>query len=208
MIQQVLEQNKGGFCILTLFGDVTESSDMWRWVLDLSKVRRAHRAATAVISPMVEKSRHRLGGISDLTWSEPYMVGFMVMLITIAARIEAGKIEGEALCRVQAKSWEDITTIRSGLIGEEVLLLSTSHNRDFETGCRNAVAFGSMLVGNSILVAGLGSGWQDRHRDLQDADSDTMAERDDVSAAWERFFDAHVAIHISDIMAEPGRIVL
>lgn len=203
MIQQVLEQNKGGIGILRLFGDIAECSDMWRWALDLSKVRRAHRAATAVISPMVEKSRHRLGGISDLTWSDPYMVGFMVMLITIAARIEAGKIEGEALCRVQARSWEDITTIRSGLIGEEVLLLSTSCNRDFETGCRNAFTFGSMLVGNSILFAGAGTGWQDRPRDLQEADS-TITERDDVSAAWERFFDAHVSAYVRDNMAEPG----
>ena len=180
---------------------------MWRWALDLFKVRRAHRAATAVISPMVEKSRGRLGGISDLTWSDPYMVGFMVMLITIAARIETGKIEGEALCRVQARSWEDITTVRSGLIGEEVLLLSTACNREFETGCRNALAFGSMLVGNSILFAGVGKRWQVRHRDLQEADS-TIAERDDVSAAWERFFDAHVSMHAYDIMAEPGEAAL
>lgn len=207
MIQQVLEQNKGSIGILTLFGDIAETTDMWRWALDLSKVRRAHRAATAVILPMVEKSRRRLGGISDLTWSDPYMVGFMIMLITIAARIETGKIEGEALCRVQARSWEDITTVRSGLIGEEVLLLSTACNREFETGCRNAVAFGSMLVGNSILFAGAGMGWQDRHRDLQEADS-TIAERDDVSAAWERFFDAHVSVHACDIVAEPGGAIL
>ncbi|MGL4262327.1 MAG: hypothetical protein ACRCTX_11975 [Afipia sp.] len=180
---------------------------MWRWALDLSKVRRAHRAATALISPMVEKSRCRLGGISDLTWSDPYMVGFMVMLITIAARIETGKIEGEALCRVQARSWEDITTIRSGIIGEEVLLLSTACNRDFETGCRNAFAFSSMLVGNSILFAGAATGWQDRHNDLQEA-GPTIAERDDVSAAWERFFDAHVSVHACDIMLESGRTAL
>lgn len=205
MIQQVLEQNKGSVGILPSFGEIAESSDMWRWVLDLSKVRRAHRAATAVISPMVEKSRSRLGGISDPIWSDPYMVGFMVMLITIAARIETGKIEGEALCRVQAKSWEDITTVRSGIIGEEVLLLSTACNQDFEAGCRNALAFGSMLVGNSILFAGAGKRWEDRHNDLQEANS-SITERDDVSAAWERFFDAHISMHACDIMSEPDRI--
>lgn len=180
---------------------------MWRWASELSKSRRARKAAVAVILPLMERSRHRLGGISDVTWADPYIVGFMVMLITIVARIEVGKIEGEPLCRVQAKAWEDITTERSGMIGEEVLLLSTAHNREFETGCRDAFSFGSMLVGNSILFAG--SGWQDRHSDLYEADStEVLADRDDVSAAWEHYFDARVSEQTRNIMAELGQASL
>lgn len=166
---------------------------MWRWAFDLSRVRRARKAACAAISPMIERSRHRLGGIPDAAWSNPYIVGFMIMLISIVARVEVGKIEEQALCLVQAKAWEDITAMRSDLIGEDVLLLSAARNRDFEIGCRNAMTFGSLLIGNSILSAGRGVDWKDRQFDLNDAESGrSWMERDDVAAAWERFFDAHV----------------
>ena len=50
---------------------------MWHWAFELSRVRKARKAAVTVISPIVEKSRHRLGGISEVAWSDPYMIGFM-----------------------------------------------------------------------------------------------------------------------------------
>lgn len=179
---------------------------MLRWVLDLSRVRKARRAACAAISPMVAKSRHRLGPIPDAAWSSPYIVGFMVMLITIVAKIEVGKIEGQTLCLVQAKAWEDITAIKSGLIGEEVLLLSAARNRDFEIGCQNAMTLGSMLIGNSILKVGRSADWQDHNLDLRDSDAAAIwSERDDVSSLWERFFDAHVSVHICDIEPALGK---
>lgn len=180
---------------------------MLRWVLDQSKVRKARKAACATISPMVARSRRRLGDIPDTAWANPYVVGFMVMLITIVARTEVGKIEGQALCLVQAKAWEDITGMRSDLIGEEVLLLNAARNRDFEIGCQNAMTLGSMLIGNSIMNAGPGTEWHDRHPDLHDTDADVIwSERDDVSALWERFFDAHVSEHICDHTTRLGQI--
>lgn len=175
---------------------------MWRCAFEVSRIRRARKAACAAISPLIEKSRHRLGGISDAAWSDPYIVGFIVMLISIAARVEVGKIEERALCHVQAEAWENITARRYDLIGEEVLLLSAARNHDFEIGCRNAITFGAMLVGNSILRAGRGVDWQDRHFDLSDANvGGAWIERDDVAAAWERFFDAHVFMDACDNMS-------
>ncbi|MDO8979554.1 MAG: hypothetical protein Q7V17_10030 [Afipia sp.] len=178
---------------------------MLRWIFDLSRVRRARKAACAVLSPMVAKSRHRLGAIPDVAWSSPYIVGFMVMLITIIAKIEIGKIGGQTLCLVQAKAWEDITAMRSNLIGEEVLLLSAARNRDFEIGCQNAMTLGSMLIGNSILKMGLTAEWQDQNLDLRDGATAIWSERDDVSSLWERFFDAHVSVHICDIETGLGK---
>lgn len=166
---------------------------MLRWVLDLSKVRRARKAACAVISPMVAKSRHRLGEIPDAAWASPYVVGFMVMLITIIAKTEIGKIEGQTLCIVQAKAWEDITGIKSGLIGEDVLLLSAARNREFETGCHNAMGFASLLIGSSVM------GWQHRQFDLGIHAAISWSDRDDLSSLWERLFDAHVSTHLRDI---------
>lgn len=179
---------------------------MLRWVLDFSRVRRARKAACEVLSPMVAKSRRRLGAIPDATWSDPYVVGFMVMLITIVAKTEIGKIEGQTLCLVQANAWNDITGKRSDLIGEEILLLSAARNRDFEIGCQNAMTLGSMLIGNSILKAGRSAGWQEQHLDLRDTDATAIwSDRDDVSALWERFFDAYVLVHICDIETGLGK---
>lgn len=180
---------------------------MLRWVLDQSKIRKARKAACATISPMVARSCRRLGDIPTTAWSDPYVVGFMVMLITIVAKIEIGKIEGQTLCLVQAKAWEDITDMRPDLIGEEVLLLNAARNRDFEIGCQNAMTLGSLLIGNSIMNAGPSAEWHDRHHDLHDINADVIwSERDDVSALWERFFDAHVSEHICENTTGLGQI--
>jgi hypothetical protein len=88
---------------------------MWYWALEWSRTRKARRAVVAAISPIVEDSRHRLGGISDVAWSDPYIIGFMVMLISIIARIQSGKISEDSLCLVQCRSWEDITAMQSEL---------------------------------------------------------------------------------------------
>jgi hypothetical protein len=85
----------------------------------LSRVRKARKAAVTVISPIVEKSRHRLGGISEVAWSNPYVIGFMVMLISIIARIASGKIDGNSLRLVQCRAWEDINRMRSDMMAED-----------------------------------------------------------------------------------------
>lgn len=159
---------------------------MLRWVLDLSKVRKARKAACAVISPMVTKSRHRLGTIPDAAWTTPYLTGFMVMLITIVAKMEIGKIEGQALCLVQARSWEEITGVKSYLIGEDILLLNAAHDLDFECGCHNAAKFASFLIENSILD------WPHRQFDFGIGAAIPWPERDDLSSLWEQMFDAHI----------------
>ena len=172
---------------------------MLRWVLDLARVRRARRVACAIISPMVAKSRHRLGEIPEATWANPYIVGFLVMLITILAKTEIGRIEGQTLCRVQAKAWEDITGIKSGIVGEDILLLSAARNRDFESGCHNAVGFASHLIGSSVL------GWQHQQFDFGINAATPWSERDDLSLLWERLFDAHVFDHCDAIEAGADR---
>lgn len=180
---------------------------MWRWAFDLSRTRRARKAAGAIISPLVDESRRRLGGIPNAAWSDPYVVGFTMMLITIVSRIEIGKIEGQALCHVQGKAWSDITE-QSNPIGEDMILLSTARNRDFEIGCRNAVTFVSMLVSRSILFTGAGD-WNDQHPDLQDiATFSALAERADMSVAWEQFFDAHISMHSADNIGEASQLSL
>lgn len=169
---------------------------MWHWAFEFSRVRKARKAAVTVISPIVENSRYRLGGISDAAWSDPYMIGFMVMLISIIARIESGKIGQNSMSFVQCKAWEDITSMTSDVMAEELLLLSTSYNRDFELGCRNAAAFSSILLGSPILSEGGGMPREDRPHDPPEMDRDEpFTQREDVSVAWAQFFDARISAH-------------
>jgi hypothetical protein len=167
---------------------------MWHWVMELSRVRRARKAAVATISPIVESSRHRLGAISDAAWSDPYLIGFMVMLISIIARIESGRITQNSMSLVQCKAWEDITSTTSDVMAEELLLLSTSRNRDFELGCRNAAAFGSILFGKPVLSEGTGVPQDQPHGLLEVELMEPFAQREDVSTAWTQFFDAHISV--------------
>ena len=167
---------------------------MWDWALEWSRSRKARRAAVAVISPIVENSRHRLGGITEVAWSDPYVIGFMVMLISIIARMQSGRISEDSLCVVQCRAWEDITEMQSDLMAEQLLLLSTDRNRDFELGCHNAAAFSSVLFGATTLQEGAGVPGPDRWPDkLESEATRVFAQREDVSSVWTQFFDVHIA---------------
>jgi hypothetical protein len=124
---------------------------MWPSVFELWKCRRGRRAAVAVIAPLIEGSRCRLNGIPETAWLDPYMVGFIVMLITLAAKREVDVLDSHALGLVQSEAWAEITGMKADLIGEEVLHLSTAGHKIFEAGCRNAVAFERALYESSIV---------------------------------------------------------
>jgi hypothetical protein len=164
---------------------------MWQWTANLSRSRRARLAAEGTILPLVEKSRLRLGDIPDAAWSDPYIVGFMMMLITIIARMEVGRIDSETICHVQAKAWQNITR-QENPIGEEVLLLSSSSNQHFEMGCRNAAEFASFLVSRSVLLRGEGE--KNESLDYRSGSHEAaLSDRYDVLAAWENYFDMRLS---------------
>lgn len=165
---------------------------MWHWVANLSKSRRARLAAEETILPLVEKSRLRLGSIPDVAWSDPYIVGFMMMLITIVARMEVGRIDSETICQIQARAWRGITN-QGNTIGEDVLLLSSANNQHFEMGCRNAADFASFLVSRTVLLRGD----SDRNEGLDYRGSfqeAALSDRHDVLAAWESYFDMRLSL--------------
>jgi hypothetical protein len=166
---------------------------MLQWALEFSRKRKARRSAVATISPIVEGSRQRLGGISDIAWSDPYVIGFLVMLISIVARLESSRISGNSLCVVQCRAWEDITASASDMMAEQLVLLSTDRNRDFELGCSNAAAFGATFFGAGTLQEGAGlTGLESWSDEPEDETIMSFAQREDVTAAWAQFFDAHI----------------
>lgn len=115
------------------------------WALDLIRVYRAKRAATSRIAPLVEGSKRRLGGIPESAWCDPYLIGFTIMLITIAAKATSRRLDDDALCLTQDQAWKRITCRPFDSIGERVLLLSRDNNPDFARGCQMAHELGSLF---------------------------------------------------------------
>lgn len=108
----------------------------------LLKVRRARKAAVALISPFVEESQRRFSSqLTEHAWLEPYMVGFMSMLISLVAEYTIGRLDSQSAGLVQLEAWQDVTGFPSHLIGEEICLLSSGNDRKFSYGCLNASRF-------------------------------------------------------------------
>ena len=66
-------------------------------MFQLLRARRGRKAAVAAIAPQVDASRHRLTGIPDAIWLEPYVVGFITALITLIARETVGSLSVRAM---------------------------------------------------------------------------------------------------------------
>lgn len=159
---------------------------MWRWGLNTFRIRRARKAAAGMIMPFVERSRQRLGGIDDAVWSDPYIIGLLLMLISVVAQVEGGEFSERSLCRIQCGAWRDITSVRDGTIAEQFMLLNKGRDRDFELGCHAAATFALVLFGRRMLFHGAGI-------PPVDAGLDGPAlQRDDIREAWSQCFEAHI----------------
>ncbi|MBX6329420.1 MAG: hypothetical protein IRY89_12680 [Pseudolabrys sp.] len=147
------------------------------------KTRRGRRAAAAQIIPLVDGTRRRLGGIPDAAWRDPYIVGFLAMLITLIARRSAGALGRDDLALIQSRAWADITGMPADLFGEEVCYYDAARDRRFASGCRNAeLFFRGLDMVKRASEEELGGG----------AASARFAEADAGAVLWSRYFDAHL----------------
>ena len=170
---------------------------MWPSFEGVWKSGQGRKAAVAAINPLVERSRQRLLGIPEIVWLDPYMIGFMIMLITLIAKREAKVRTSQALAHAQSSAWAAITGMRGDLVGEEVALLSATRDEAFEIGCYNALVFGRALYGGAISVD---SDWatlwdETTHGAPLAAELPTMEAREKEGALadlWADCFDAHV----------------
>ena len=155
-------------------------------VFELLKARRGRKAAVALIAPLVEHSRRNgTQEMSEGDWFTPYMVGFMAMLITLVAERATGGLSSDAIGTVQADAWQDITGCDSVTIGEEICLLSTASNPDFERGCAGARRFLSTLERSAgQLEPDATATGHERHRLEFDPSVALLL--------WAEYFDAHL----------------
>jgi hypothetical protein len=151
-------------------------------VFGLWKTYRGRRAAAYRIIPLIDGTRLRLGNIPDTAWHDPYVIGFLGMLITFIATRSTGQLDTDDLAAVQAGAWTDITAMPGALVGEDICFLSASNDNRFIFGCRNAEAFVRALDA---------AGWQDDRLD-QGASICPPADREVRSALWSRYFDAQL----------------
>ena len=154
-------------------------------VLSLWRARRGRRAATTAISPLVDKTRQRLDGLPDSVWREPYVVGFLGMLITLLATRNAGSLGTAALASAQAGAWSDITGMAANLVGEEICFLTAAGDEAFDLGCRNATSFFEAVA---LLDRRSEESLLKDRISLLDCDQVEEAR----SALWARYFDAYV----------------
>jgi hypothetical protein len=111
-------------------------------MIRLWRTARARRAAISTINPLVALSRARLGRIPDTAWQEPYMLGFLSMLIAlVAVRDARGRMDSDQLGLTQIKAFSRVTGVIDDSIGEQVCLLSAAGDENFLNGCRNALLF-------------------------------------------------------------------
>ena len=115
----------------------------------LWKTYRGRRAAAYRIIPLIDGTRLRLGNIPDTAWHDPYVIGFLGMLITFIATRSTGPLDTDDLAAVQAGAWTDITGMPGDLVGEDICFLSASNDNRFIFGCRNA----------EVVRSGAGRGW-------------------------------------------------
>ncbi len=162
---------------------------MFHSLSGLWKARQGRRAAVAAILPLVERSRTRCQGITAGTWLDPYMIGFMMMLITLTARHKVSEMDSLFLGLVQQEAWAEITGMRPELVGERALNLSASGSRTFALGCQNAVAF------DAAFSRSQESALFDDRRFAKDAGDDELSDGLDdqsVLALWADCFESHV----------------
>jgi hypothetical protein len=144
------------------------------------RARAARRIAIETVSSRIEASRHRLGSIPEATWSDPYVVGFVMMLVTMVARAEHPAITRDALSHLQAEAWTAVTGTGTGWIGEQVMALSATRDPGFENGCRNGERFAALIA---ALAAADGT------------DPDRVDFAGAERQAWADMFECHVVNH-------------
>jgi hypothetical protein len=151
-------------------------------VFGLWKAFRGRRAAAGQIIPLVDGTRLRLGNIPDTAWHDPYVIGFLGMLITFIATRSIGPLDTDDLAAVQAGAWTDITGMPGDLVGEEICFLSASNDNRFILGCRNAESFVGALAATGRQGERLDEG----------AAASQSADLEVRSALWSRYFDAQL----------------
>ncbi len=155
-------------------------------MLQLWKARRGRKAAMALIYPFVERSRIEFGGIPDSVWHDTYLIGFLAMLASLAAREQAGSLQSNALGLVQSETLAALSGHDADVFGQAICALSMEREPSFGAGCRDATGFYSALHQSddaSFLPNGLSGG-------------DSLTANAGIHELWRQTFEARLTLLI------------
>ena len=153
---------------------------MLRWALRSAKTRKTSKVVVAALTPLIQGSRQRLSAFPENAWLDPYLLGFMAVLITALARADGPPLSDSELCAVQARVWGELTDMNADLFGEEVMLLADARDDWFFSGCRDAENVVALLP-----VTGL-----TRHNEMFELETNTQFEPfGSATKIWELTFD-------------------
>jgi hypothetical protein len=174
-------------------------------MLQLLKVRRGRNAAIAAIGPLLEGSRYRLDGIPDSVFAEPYMLGFLSVLISAAAKHAVPSADPQSLGLIQAETLSRLTGISADLFGENICYLSGTRHKDFVDGCMNALAFAAALDGRGTQATVADPAAFPGQ--LLDDGSLRVRAGDAVAGSahelWQQYFEARIDVATTQVRRDP-----
>lgn len=160
---------------------------------------RTRRWVVNLIAPMMASSRRRLGTIPPARWREPYMIGFLTMLISLLAQRRTGcRLTSERLGLLQGDAWQDLTGLPDDRIGEDVCLLSAEYDREFVGGCLAAAHFADAYYGrhdpmDPEIIDVVGGEWANTHVSSEADDERVFGKNGAIARAlWARYFEDRV----------------
>jgi hypothetical protein len=128
-----------------MMGNRSTFRNLWRAFI-------ARREAVHRLKPFVEKTVRASFEIAEGQWLTPYVLGFVISAITIVSRNRVDALDDEALALAQIETWERLTGLDGGSVGERILSLSLGNDGEFAQGCADGVSFGRMLASGAYAA--------------------------------------------------------
>ncbi len=172
----------------------------------LLRARSVSKAISARLAPFLRTGRAASAFRADEDPASampgrplPRTLGFLTVLVTLMARHAGGRLPEHALASVQTSVLAAMTGARPELIGEEILLLSSSGDAAFAEGAAAGSAFFASLQSIDASLASRTGGDASRYFAGSDAGSETDAAAahehgGHLQALWDR--------HVTDPLSE------
>lgn len=167
--------------------------------LELLRAHQGRKAAVSLLRPFVDRTRWQVGRLAPSAWDDPYVIGFLTVVIGLAASERNGGPSNEAWGLVQSDAWAELTGVPANLVGERICLLSIGQDTAFGSGCRNGLHFFDALLRSlSHLPVHDRSGGARAARamDQTEGSDEANISESDVAAMWDRLIGERLQLFV------------
>jgi hypothetical protein len=110
-------------------------------VFEFWKIYKGRTAAIASLQPFVDHTLSQLPVNINANWQNPHILGFMATIVTLITEHVVGSLKSDSIASVQSGALAHLTKAGSELIGEQIYLLSSMNDIEFQIGCKNGQVF-------------------------------------------------------------------